>query len=477
MKRSETGQMRAALYLLLLLGGIVGVVEVARSPGFDQTSRPSGQTALLEQRGATAPPGGERAPQAQQGENAPGGAGRGGGPGRGPGGPGGGNAGGGGRPVSVAMGKASIQPMPVRVEAIGAVQTMASVVLRSRVDSQIEDIYFEDGSMVQAGDLLVKLDSRAIEAQIQQIEANLARDRVLLEQAQRYVRRDEELLARNAASRQKLDDSRSTADALANSVRATEAQLRLLKVQLSYYSVVAPISGRVGAANLRRGNMARSGDNSPAMVTINQVSPVYISFSLPQRYLDELRKAIDAGTAAVEASPQGFSSTYKGKVAFIENTVDASTGTILVRAVFDNPAEALWPGAICNIRLNFRIEPKAIVVPNVAVQQSQTGTVVFVVDQGVARLRPVVIGRYVDQLAVIESGLTGTEDVVVDGQLLIVDGTRIQVRDGRNPATADAGAGGGGGGARGQGAGGGPPGGGNRGSGGGRPPQPAGNGG
>lgn len=340
-------------------------------------------------------------------------------------------AGGGGRPaVPVATAKVVRQAMPVRFDTIGTVQPIATVTLRSRVESQVLSVNFEDGANVKQGDILYQLDSRGIEAQIKQAEANLSRSRAQLEQAKRDVARNEALAANEYASRQKLDDSRTAVQTVAAQIRSDEAVLENLNVQLSYYTIRAPINGRIGVAGVKTGNIAKTGDSSVPLATINQISPIYVSFAVPQRLLPELRTALAEGTSKVQATPQGLTDAVDGKIAVIENSVDAASGTILLRGIFENQNDVLWPGALCDVRLVIRTEPNAVVVPREAVQTGQNGPLVFTITDGVAKVRPVVVDRTLRGLTVIKTGLNGDETVVTDGQLLLTDGARVEQRGG-----------------------------------------------
>jgi RND family efflux transporter MFP subunit len=330
--------------------------------------------------------------------------------------------------------------MPVRLDAIGTVQAIASVTLRSRVDSQIIDVTFEDGAKVAKGDVLFRLDARQIDALIAQAEANIARDRASLMSAEADLRRTEALAKRDFATDKVLDASRAAVGVLQASIKAGEAQLENLKVQRSYYTIIAPISGRIGFAGLKTGNIARAGDGSPALGTINQMAPIYVAFALPQRHLPEIKAAVASGSATVLATPQGYSEGFEGKLAFVDNSVDATTGTIALRAIFPNDRELLWPGALCQVRLTLRTEPDAVVVAREAVQPGQNGSFVFEVIDGVAKARGVKVDRIIDSYAVIASGLKGGERIVIDGQQQLADGSRVNVRQpgGRTPPAAGA---------------------------------------
>lgn len=356
-----------------------------------------------------------------------------GGPNRGSGG------GAGGRPTPVTIASVERKTVPYRIESIGTVQAIASVTVRSRVDSQIESVMFEDGATVKEGQVLAKLDSRAVDAQLRQAEATQTRNRTLLELARATLARGEVLAGQNIATKQRLDENRFAVIAQEAQVRADEAQIELLRTQQSYYTIRAPISGKAGLANIKPGNIARSSDGGIALTTINQMSPIYVSFSLPQRYFDGLRAAIGRGEGKVEAQVQGSTRTETGKLALIENAMDNTTGTIGVRAIFTNADDALWPGLIVNIKVTLGEDKDAVVVPREAVQMSQRGNFVFTVVDGAAKMTPVTVARNVDQMTVISKGLSGTESVIVDGQLLVVDGAKVQTRQAPAKAAATGG--------------------------------------
>jgi len=336
-----------------------------------------------------------------------------------------------GRP-SVAVRVDTVQrgPMPVRIDAVGVVQPVASVALKTRIDAQIEKIFVPDGAQVQAGDVLVKLDSRQIEALIKQTEANIAKDLATLEQTQRDAARSSDLFGRGAGTQTKADDTLTQVAAAKAVLAADQALLDNQKVQLSWYTLIAPITGRVGTFNVKAGNIVRSGDNSATGViaTIVQTSPIYVAFSIPQTVLGDVRDAIAAGKSEVRATPQGAKRSAVGKIAVLDNTIDAATGTIMVRAMFENADDVLWPGQLCNVRVTLRIDPDVVSVPRSATQSSQLGNFVFVVENGLARSRKVSVGRAQDGRDIILDGLKGGETVVSDGALLLIEGSRVDIR-------------------------------------------------
>ncbi len=331
-------------------------------------------------------------------------------------------------PVSVVLAEAQRRPAAVRLDAIGTVQPAASVVIRPRVDSQIVEILVADGASVKAGDVLARLDSRQIETQIRQAEAQLDKDRAALDQARRDSVRLAELIGRGATTQLAVDNSKTAVQSQTAVVEAGRAALENLRVQLSYYTIKAPISGRLGVVNLKTGAIARQGEATGAFGTINQVSPIYVAFSLPQRLLPDLREAMAAGEARASATPQGGAKSAEGKVSVLDNAIDTATGTITARAVFENANEVLWPGQFTNVRVVLRTDPDALVVPRVAIQTGQQGSFVFLAEGERVRVRPVVVARIQDDNAVIAEGLKGGEKIVVDGQSMLFPDARIVER-------------------------------------------------
>jgi multidrug efflux system membrane fusion protein len=330
-----------------------------------------------------------------------------------------------GVPVEVALAVSKL--MPLQVDALGTVTPIASVAIKSRLDNEITEVKFADGARVKKGEVLLQLDNRAIEAQIRQAEGNVARDKALFEGAERDFRRYTELVAKGATPVTNLDNARTQSDSFRAAIKADEAALENLRVQLSYSTITAAISGRISAASVKVGNFVRSADLTP-IATINQISPIYVSFAVPQRYLPDLRKAIGAESASIVALVPGSDERAPGAVTMIENSVDASTGMATIRATMPNENELLWPGTLVNIQLTLRQE-QAVVVPAAAVQVSQQGSFVFVVKDGVARVQSVTVNRAVGTETVIDGGLAGGETVVTNGHLLLTNGARVTVRE------------------------------------------------
>jgi RND family efflux transporter MFP subunit len=332
----------------------------------------------------------------------------------------------GARPVAVEVATAVKKKSPVQLSALGNVSPIASVAVRPRIDSEITAIEFADGAMVRQGDVLVRLDSRAIDAQIQQAEGNLARDQAQLEGAERDMRRYTDLVAKGATPILNLDNAKTQVGTFAGAIKADQAQIQNLKVLLSYCTIKAPISGRISVAALKVGNFVRVADSQP-IATIIQIAPIYVTFTVPQASLPDIRKALAAETATVMAITPGESRSASGAVTMIENTVDGMTGLVTIRATMPNTDDLLWPGTLVNVQLTLRDE-EAVVVPTAAVQVSQQGTFVFVVRDGKAAVQPVKVARVAGRETVLESGLQGGETVVTDGFLQLTNGARVAVR-------------------------------------------------
>jgi len=330
------------------------------------------------------------------------------------------------RVVQVETATAELKKVPVRLDALGTVTPMASVAIKARVDTTIVGVHFRDGGHVNKGDLLFTLDCRAMEAQMVQTEGMVARDKAQLAGAERDVARYTDLVAKAATPVINLDNAKTQSEVYKAAIKSDEGLLQNLKVQLSFCTIAAPISGRISAANVKVGNFVRQADATP-MATINQMAPVYVSFTVPQKNLPDIRQAIAAETATVEATVPGETKRAAGQVSMIENTVDPATGMAMIRATMPNKDELLWPGTLVTAEMTLRVE-EAVVVPSNAVQVSQTGSFVFVVKDGVAKVQKVNAVRQAGSETVIASGLNGGETVVTDGQLLLSDGTRVNVR-------------------------------------------------
>ena len=332
---------------------------------------------------------------------------------------------------AVVAGVAEVLPTPVQVSAIGTVQSIATVIIKSRVDGQIADVHFEEGQDVKEGDLLFTLDNRSFQAQLAQAEAVLQRDRAQLERAQLELKRQTELADRGVASAQKLEDAQMAEKVLQAAIRASEAAAENARVNLSYTAIRSPITGRTGSVILKRGNVVKSNDtttNAVPLVTITQLRPIYVSFTIPERHLPDIRAALadSERLPAVVTMPSQPDKPITGMLTFVDNQVDAATGTIALKATFANDDIRLWPGQFVNVNLTLGIQAHAVVVPSPTIQIGQNGPYVFVIkEDSTVELRLVRIDRTVGNRTVVASGLNAGERVVVDGQLRLNNGTRV----------------------------------------------------
>ena len=334
-----------------------------------------------------------------------------------------------GGPVPVVVAKIAQKPMPVIVDAVGTVQAIASIQIKPRIDSQIMKVHVEEGALVKEGDLLFELDSRTLKAQLGQIEAQIRKDQAQLVQARRDHQRYEDLLSKNAGTVVQRDNAHTSVKAAEAQLEADEAAKASVTTLLTYTEIHAPVSGRIGSISSKAGAVVRVGDNSLAstLATINQVDPIFVSFAIPQVLLPDLRAAMAKGPVKVTAIVDE-TKKQSGAMAFIENTVDPNTGTVTAKARIANANELLWPGQFVKVEVILGIEPEAVAVPSAAVQLSPQGAYVFVVKDGVAEVRQVVVSRTQSGESVIGKGLADGESVVVDGQLRLVNGAAVAVR-------------------------------------------------
>ena len=322
------------------------------------------------------------------------------------------------------------KPMPILVEAVGTVQAIASIQIKSRLDSQIMKVLVEEGALVKEGDMLFELDQRSLKAQLAQIEAQIRKDQAQVAQTKRDSSRSEDLLGKGAATVVARDTNMTLQKAAEAQLESDEAMRTNILTQLSFTEIKAPVSGRIGSIPNKAGTTVRIADNTATSVlaTINQVDPIYVQFAIPQVYLPELRAAMAKGNVTVNAL---IDETHKqsGAVAFIENTVDPMSGTVMVKAKIGNANEGLWPGQFVKAEVVLGIEPEALSVPAPAVQLGPQGPYIFVVKDGnVAEVRPITIKRTQAGESVVGSALKAGEQVVTDGQLRLVNGAAVTVK-------------------------------------------------
>jgi len=319
--------------------------------------------------------------------------------------------------------------MPVRIQAFGNVEPYATVAVKARVDGQIIKVYFKEGQDVRKDEPLFELDPRTFEAQLHQAQANLLRDQAQLENASAQEQRYKDLLHKNFVSKEFYAQIRTTLEAAQATVRADQAAVENARVQLGYTSIRSPINGRTGRILIQEGNLVKANDTNP-LVVINQIMPIYVNFSVPEQYLGEIRHYLAQGTVSVDATlPNTSMPAVIGKLAFVDNTVDPATGTIRLKAVFDNKEKILWPGQFTNVALTLYTQPDAIVVPSQAVQTGPKGQYVFIVKADLTTdTRAVVVARTEGAETVVAKGLKPGELVVTNGQLRLTPGVKVQLQ-------------------------------------------------
>jgi multidrug efflux system membrane fusion protein len=345
-----------------------------------------------------------------------------------------GAAGKGGLAVSVQVATVEQKSVPVRIDAIGNVEPYLSVQLKPRIDGQIVEVNFKEGQEVRKGEVLFRIDPRPYEAVMKQAQANAARDRAQAERARSQDTRYKELLSKNFISADgyaQIQTNAQSADAVA---LASEAAVENAKVQLDYTTIRSPIDGYVGRVLLQQGNIARAADPN-AIALINQVRPIYVTFAVPEKHLSDIRTRMKSGRLVVDAVPSDSSRMISGQLAFIDNAVDQTTGTIKLRAQFANVDNVLWPGQFANVSVRLYDESDALVLPSRAVQNGPEGQFVFVVkDDMTVEVRPVTIARNEGELAIVAKGVQKGERVVTQGQLRLAPGSRVSIAAGPVPS-------------------------------------------
>jgi len=349
--------------------------------------------------------------------------------------------------------------VPLEVNAVGNVEAQSSVDVKSRVAGQMLHVYFQEGQEVKAGELLFEIDPEPLQRQIAQTQADLAKDAALEQQARANVARDEaqlkqskssadralelqkegifskeqteQLVATNAAAEASLDADRAAVSSSLASEKSDRARLGQTELQLGYTKIVAPITGRAGAIAVKPGNLVK--DNDVALVTLLQITPIDVSFGVPEELLAEIQKFNAAHPLEIEASSGGVTST--GKLVFIDNSVDATTGTIKLKARFENAAHALWPGQFVDVKARLNMERDRVVVPSRTVQSGPQGKFVWVVDGSSVQIRPVNVERIFKsnqggEISVISSGVKPGETVISEGQMRLIPGAKVKILPG-----------------------------------------------
>ncbi len=332
----------------------------------------------------------------------------------------------------VAVAKANRGLLPYVVSAPGQVEPARTVAVQSQVSGMLTRVAFEEGDEVRQGQVLFEIDARPFNAELQRVTSNLLRDSANYAQAMLTVERYAQLAKNGAASREQIDQLNATASALAATLAADRASVEAAKLAVEQSVIRAPISGRTGLLSIRAGNLVRA-SSEPALVTINEVRPVMVTFAIPERDFAEMRRrsgtksALDVQVRSGTASDS--SAAVTGKLAFVDNSIDRATGTVTLKARVANTDGALWPGQFVRVGLQLSVDSNVVTVPTQAIVTSQTGTFVFVVDnESKAKRYGIKVGRATGSVTVVDSGLTGGETVITDGQNRLNEGSKVEIR-------------------------------------------------
>jgi len=333
--------------------------------------------------------------------------------------------------VPVTTAPVLLKTVPVRLYAIGNVEPYTTVSVKARVDGQLVSVHFKEGDEVRQGSVLFEIDARPFAASLKQAQANLLRDKALLDRADQQEKRYKDLLGKNFISADAYEQVRTNAETASATVAADDAAIDNAKLSLEYCTIRAPVTGYVGRVQIQQGNLVKANDTSP-MVTINQVVPIYTTFSVPEQNIADVRGFLANGELKVAASfANSAHPPVAGRLSFIDNTADATTGTIKLKAEFPNTDKALWPGQYVNVVLTLHEQKDAIVTPSAAVQSGPTGQYVFVVKpDSTVELRNIRIARAEGDDTVVSTGLKPGDQVVTVGQLRLVPGTKVNVGKG-----------------------------------------------
>jgi multidrug efflux system membrane fusion protein len=336
--------------------------------------------------------------------------------------------GGGGPPVPVLVAKAGETNVPVQISAIGNVTPCSAVTIRSQITGKLQEVHFKEGQTVKQGDLLFTIDPRPAQAALDQAKANLARDAAQLENARIQFEREKKLFDSKLVSQEEFDNARAAMDVQQGVMQADQAAITNAMLNLAYTTITSPMDGLAGSQVAFVGNIIKSPDD--AMLTINQMRPIYVSFAVPERYLPEIRREMGKKPLKVETSFTGMTGAApEGELTFVDNAVDTTTGTIQLKATFANEDNVLWPGQFVQVMLTLSELPNAVVVPSQAVQTGQNGQYAYVVDKDqIVEQRPVTIGPSYNGETVVQSGLKAGEIVVTDGHLRLAPKLKVSFK-------------------------------------------------
>jgi multidrug efflux system membrane fusion protein len=333
------------------------------------------------------------------------------------------------RVVPVVIAQADQKSVPLQIKAIGNIEAYNTVSIKALVGGAIQGVYFQEGQEVKKNDLLFKIDEAPYAAALRQAEANLAKDAAQAKNAEEQAKRYATLVEKEYVSKDQYDQLRANADASAAAADADRAAVENAKLQLSYCTIKSPISGRAGSILVNDGNVIKANDLT--LTTINQIEPIYATFSVPEQNLSEIKRHNAAGELSIDVIlPNEEKRAVRGKLTFIDNTVDKTTGTIKLKGTFDNADRRLWPGQFVDVVLQLTVEPNRVLVPTQAVQTGQQGQYVYVVkDDSTAELRVIEQGRIFDNNTIVNKGVKAGEKVVIDGQVRLVPGVKVEIKN------------------------------------------------
>jgi len=333
-------------------------------------------------------------------------------------------------PVPVLAANAQLADVPVYLDAVGTTRALNTVTVRPQVDGKLISINFREGQDVKRGDILAQIDPTTFQAALDQALAKKAMDEALLANAQTDLARYEQLAATNAINKQQADTQRALVAQYTAQVKSDEAAIESARATLGYATIRAPIDGRTGLRQVDEGNIVRASDAS-GIVVITQLRPISVQFNLPQQYLGEVNSAFAQRPLEVEAQRSDTDAVLdRGKLTVVDNQVDPATGTVRLRAEFPNADLQLWPGQFANVRLLINTLQRVVTIPTGAVQRGPSGTFVYVIKDGVASMRPIVVQRQDETRTVVKSGLTPPEQVVTTGFARLTDGAKVTVNSG-----------------------------------------------
>ncbi len=341
------------------------------------------------------------------------------------------------RPVPVLAAQAVQKDFPLEIRAIGNVESYATVAIKARVTGELQKIHFKEGQEVLKGDLLFTIDPRPLEATLREARARLEKNKALAEKAEADNQRYENLVQGGFVSREQFDQIRSNLGSLQATVLGDEAVVESAKLQLGYTAIYSPISGRTGTILIDQGNMIKANDDNKSLVVIEQVQPIYVSFSVPESNLPQILERMKGRDLAVNALPDGSQNGPEtGKLTFVDNSVDSKTGTIRLKGTFGNTARRLWPGQFVTIALTLGRLQNVVTVPSHAVQTGESGLFVFVITpENTVQLKPVKTGRSYGGETIIESGISAGEQIVTDGHLRLTPGAPVEIASDLKPGT------------------------------------------